>query len=63
VPDFPNEIAAFRFIHEESKRFVKQNDFAGRVASKYHSTVAFLKTVLGEDKYAWACKISSVEQL
>ena len=60
VPDFPNEIAAFRFIHDESQRYIDANDFAGRVASKYHATVAFLKSVLGDAKYQWACKISGV---
>lgn len=60
VPDFPNEIAAFKFIHVESQRFIDANDFTGRVGSKYHATVAFLRSVLGEDKYNWACKISGV---
>jgi hypothetical protein len=54
APDFPNEIAAFRFIHEESARYIFQNDFSGRVASKYHATVAFLKSVLGPEIYQWA---------
>ncbi len=61
APDFPNEIAAFRFIHSQSQRFIAANDFAGRVASKYHATVAFLKSVLGDAKYQWACEISGVE--
>jgi hypothetical protein len=60
VPGFPNDIAAFRFLHDESQRFIDANDFAGRVASKYHATVAFLKSVFGEEKYSWACKVSGV---
>lgn len=61
APDFPNEIAAFRFIHDESQRFIAANDFSGRVASKYHATVAYLKAVLGDAKYRWACQISGVK--
>ncbi len=57
-PDFPNEIAAFRFIHDEAQRYAEANDFSGRVAAKYHATKAFFKSVLGDDVYEWACMIS-----
>lgn len=59
VPSFPNDLAAFKYIHDQSQRFIATNDFASRVATKYHSTVEFLRSVFGH-KYDWACKVSGV---
>jgi hypothetical protein len=57
-PDFPNEILAFKFLREQAERFNEGGDFTGRVATKYHTTNAFLKKIFGPDLHDWACKIS-----
>lgn len=58
-PEFPNELLAFRFLSDTAKNFANAGDFTGRVASKYHVTMAFLSQVFGADLYTWAEKISS----
>lgn len=58
-PEFPNEILAFRFLSDTTKAFSKAGDFTGKVASKYHVTMAFLSQVFGAELYAWAEKICS----
>ena len=63
APDFPNEIAAFRFLREKAGDFARQGDFTGKVASKYHATQAFIAEVFGSDLLAWANKISATDRV
>ncbi len=56
-PDFPNEIRALQFLRQKAGGFARQGDFSGKIAVKYHATIAFLKDVLGEEVYEWAGKI------
>lgn len=58
VPKSPNEIAAFRLVHNEAEERSATLEFAVSVASKYHATVAFLKKVIGPEKYESACRFS-----
>jgi hypothetical protein len=58
MPDFPNEILAFKFLREQADGFIERGDFTGRVAAKYHLTSTFLKNIFGDELYAWACRIS-----
>lgn len=58
APEFPNEIRAFHFLKETSESFAEKGDFTGKVASKYHNTMTFLRHVFGEELYAWACKLA-----
>lgn len=57
-PYFPNAIQGFRFLLEKTKEYTQKGDFSSREAVKYHSTVAFLHDVMGEDIYRWAEGIS-----
>jgi len=57
-PDFPNEILAFKFLHDKGNLYAEKGDFTGRVAGKYHATNGFLKKMFGSEIYEWACKIS-----
>lgn len=58
LPNFYDEILAFKFLHETANAFAEAGDFTGRVASKYHATIRFLRHVFGEDFYSWVCEIS-----
>lgn len=58
-PEFPNDIRAFKFIHDQAQLFSEQGDFASPVAGKYHSTVAFFRNVLGAGMYQWAKKVAA----
>jgi hypothetical protein len=51
--DFLNELMGFKFLHDRSEYYLKQGDFSSKVAGKYHSTVAFLKRLLGDRLYEW----------
>jgi hypothetical protein len=57
-PEFPNAILGFRFLHEKAKEYAQKGDFSSHEAVKYHSTIAFLKNIMGQDIYGWAEKIS-----
>lgn len=48
---------ALFFIHSKAQEFAKKADFASSVAVRYHATVAFARSVLGEDCYQWAVKL------
>lgn len=63
APEFPNEIAAFRFLRDTAADFARQGDFAGRVASKYHATQAFIAEIFGPELLAWGNKISATDRL
>lgn len=60
APNFPNDLKAFRFIHDKAKEFEKLGDFTGRASTKYFSTIAFLRDVLGDEVYQWVLKISRI---
>lgn len=60
APSFPNDLKAFWFIHDKAKEYEKLGDFSGRASTKYFSTIAFLRDVLGEEVYQWALKISPI---
>jgi hypothetical protein len=55
-----NDVQALKFLVQTARNFVKEGDFSGKVAMKYHSTVAFLKAVLGDARYQWALDLSAV---
>lgn len=57
-PEFPNDIRGFRFLIDSASEFARIGDFSGRNAVKYHSTVAFLKEVMGKETFKWAMAIS-----
>jgi hypothetical protein len=62
APEFPNDILGFKFLREQAAYYASNGDFSGRVAIKYHATVAFLKQVLGDDVYEWATRIGELDQ-
>jgi len=57
-PEFPNDILGFRFLIDKASEFARKGKFSGKDAVKYHSTVAFLKEVMGPELFEWALKIS-----
>jgi len=59
-PEFPNDILGFKFLRDQAAAYAAAGDFSGRVAIKYHSTIAFLKKVFGEELYEWGTRISEV---
>lgn len=58
APEFPNDILGFKFLRDQAKEYSKRGDFSGNVAVKYHSTIAFLKEVLGKEIYEWGTRVS-----
>jgi hypothetical protein len=48
------ELKAFRFICEEAEKFAREGDFSGAIAIKYHTTVTFLREVMGPGCFRWA---------
>ncbi len=58
-PEFPNDILGFHFLLDTADTYAKSGNFSGRVAVKYHATIAFLKEVMGEEMFEWAKKISN----
>ena len=60
APEFPNDILGFKFLRDKAAAYAADGDFSGKVAIKYHSTIAFLKKVLGEELYEWGTRISEV---
>ena len=57
-PEFPNDIKGFRFLADSASKYSETGNFSGRQAIKHHSTVAFLKEVMGVEMFEWAEKIS-----
>lgn len=53
APEFPNDILGFKFLRDQSDAFAAKNDFTGPVAIKYHTTISFLKSILGNELYSW----------
>ncbi|HBE69148.1 MAG TPA: hypothetical protein DDW52_13440 [Planctomycetaceae bacterium] len=60
VPEFPNDIAGFRFLHQKASEYAESNDFTSRIATKYHSTIHFLREVF-DFRYDWACEVAKVK--
>jgi hypothetical protein len=58
VPEFPNDIMGFKFLIDKAAAYANMGDFLTHEAVKYHSTVAFLKEVMGKKIYDWALQIS-----
>jgi len=57
-PEFPNDILAFKFLRDQAASYSERGDFSGKVAVKYHATIAFLKEILGVEMYEWGVRIS-----
>lgn len=57
-PVFPNDILGFKFLREEAAKYALKNDFTSPAAIKYHTTIRFLQTILGEDLYQWGADAS-----
>ncbi len=53
------ELLAFKFIFKNAKEFANNRDFSGRVASKYHTTISFLREVLPGGCFEWAQNMSN----
>jgi hypothetical protein len=60
---FMMELLAFKFIVTKAKKFADKCDFSGRVASKYHTTLSFLRKVLPTGCFDWAKKISEFVEM
>lgn len=61
APEFPNDILALKFIREKAESFAAIQDFTSPVAVKYHTTLQFLKDVLGDGCYEWGYEASLPE--
>lgn len=59
APEFPNEIKAFNFLKETAESYTQKVDFIGKIASKYHNTMNFLRCAFGEELYTWAYKLAT----
>ena len=57
-PEFPNDILGFRFLIDKASDYARKGEFSGKEAVKYHTTVAFLKEVMGPEIFEWAIQIS-----
>jgi hypothetical protein len=57
-PEFPNDILGFKFLRDRAEAYAAVGEFSGKIATKYHSTIAFLRQVLGEELYEWGTQIS-----
>jgi hypothetical protein len=51
-----NDLKALSFIIEKENYYIKNCDFSSRIASKYYSTIACAKKVLGDECFEWAIK-------
>ncbi len=60
APEFPNDLLGFKFLRDQSAAFIEAGDFWGPVAVKYHSTIAFLRRVLGSEVYEWGSQASEI---
>lgn len=58
APEFPNDILGFKFLREQAAKYVTMNNYSGDIAIKYHSTLNFLKNILGDEIYDWGVRIS-----
>lgn len=58
APEFPNDIQGFKFLREQAAAYAARGDFTSGAAIKYHTTIAFLRRVLGPELYEWGTQIS-----
>jgi hypothetical protein len=61
-PEFPNDILGFKFLRDKDKQYKAAGDFFSREAMKYHSTLAFLESVMGREMFEWAIKIGELSR-
>lgn len=59
APEFPNDILGFKFLRDKAEEYANRGDYSGKEAAKYHSTIAFLKDVLGKEIYEWGEKLAN----
>jgi len=59
VPEFPNNIQALKFLNEEAESYREKGDFTGKNATKYFTTIKFIKSILGEDIYKWSLELAN----
>lgn len=57
APEFPNDILALKFIKKTSEKYILDGDFTSRIATKYHSTLQFLKNVMPDYIYNWGIEL------
>ena len=58
APEFPNDIVGFKYLRDMAAGYANKGDFSGKVATKYHCTIAFLRDILGPEIFEWGIKIS-----
>ena len=58
APEFPNDILGFKYLRDMAAGYANNGDFSGKVATKYHCTIAFLRDILGYEIFEWGIKIS-----
>jgi len=58
MPEFPNDILGFKFIRDQADAYAAINDFFSPAAIKYHMTIRFLESILGDQLYKWGVEIS-----
>jgi len=58
APEFPNDIQGFKYIRDKAAEYANNGDFSGKIATKYHCTIAFLRDILGSELFEWGVKIS-----
>lgn len=54
APESPNDLRALRFIVDAASYYSTIGDFSSRIATKYHTTVAFFRDILGDALFEWA---------
>src|SRR5690606_34851356 len=45
------EILAFRFLREKASEYETKGDFSSKAATKYHTTLAFIRRILSDEVY------------
>lgn len=58
APEFPNDILGFKFIRDQAEAYAAINDFTSPVATKYHTTIRFFESILGDQLYRWGVEAS-----
>lgn len=48
------DLLGLKFLRDTAQDFAEKNDFLSAEAVKYHTTLVFLKKVLGDQLYTWA---------
>jgi len=58
TPEFPNDILGFKFIRDQAESYAASNDFTSSEAIKYHTTIHFFESILGDQLYKWGVEAS-----